>query len=75
MPEPWICPDCGSPNNGGICTKCAATPPVDARSVEPVFWFQGLRHGDPLSRMAARVVLSVLVVAIIIIVGPCMNRP
>lgn len=74
MSKPWICPDCGSPNDGGICSQCGATPPVEAGSVEPMFWFQGLKQGDTLSRMAALFILSVLVAVIIGIIGPCLQR-
>lgn len=74
MSEPWICPDCGSPNDGGICSQCGATPPVEARSVEPMFWFQGLKQGDPLSRMAALLILAVLITLIAATIGPCWHR-
>lgn len=29
MAKPWICPECGEPNNGDNCGKCGASCPVD----------------------------------------------
>jgi len=72
MADAWICPDCGSPNSGGICRECGATPPVEARTVENIFWFQGLKRGDPLSTLAARVILAILITIIVLSFGPCL---
>jgi len=74
MAEPWICPDCGSPNDGEMCSECGATPSVEARSVEHMFWFQGLKHGDSLSTLAARVILLILLAIIVLAIGPCFAR-
>lgn len=74
MADAWICPDCGEPNDGDLCSKCGATPLVEARSVEHLFWFQGLRHGDPLSTLAARLILILLILIVVLAIGPCYAR-